>query len=372
MNLMLSKELHSPHVRALAERLLTDIRHRGLTVGDRYLTTEEVGQTLGVGKAAASKAMRHLAQRQILISRQRSGTFIGPGVHKHRRSQVRTIYVLLPAGNVAASHWSYNLFIQGIQKAISSINVQFTFVPEIDSVAYVGELLESSRSAGQLAGVVAISCPPDVYRYLADLGVSAVVYGSLYAHSADLPIASVDMDAREAGRLLTQYLLDHGHRRMALLMAGGGRPGDNAFFDGISAALTGAALPHNALVQRLVPNSIEALQATARDLFEDSGHPTGIITHGSEQALAVVSVASDLGLAVPDDVEIVFDHEDQTMPRIDVTPYPHVLPKLPFVDIAETIGKMLKEMSDGGAKRARRVLIPVELHGPERNVFKIA
>ena len=46
----------------LAERLVADIRHRGLAVGDRYLTAEEVCRVLGVGKTAATKAMRHLAE----------------------------------------------------------------------------------------------------------------------------------------------------------------------------------------------------------------------------------------------------------------------------------------------------------------------
>ena len=84
-------------LRRVAERLVTDIRHRGLTVGDRYLTTVEVGQSLGVGKDAASKVMRHLAEQQILISRRRSGTFIGPA-STNRHSKVKTVYVLVSRG----------------------------------------------------------------------------------------------------------------------------------------------------------------------------------------------------------------------------------------------------------------------------------
>ena len=39
----------------------------------------------------AAKAMRSLAERGILVSRQRSGTFIGPDVEKRRHSKVQTI-----------------------------------------------------------------------------------------------------------------------------------------------------------------------------------------------------------------------------------------------------------------------------------------
>jgi DNA-binding LacI/PurR family transcriptional regulator len=362
MNNMLTQETQSPHVKALAERLVADIRRRGLGVGDRYLTTEEVSRSLGVGKAVAGKAMRHLAEREILISRQRSGTFIGPGVDPQRHSKLRTIFVLLPAGDATATHWSFHPFIIGIRKAIPDINVQFTFVPDVDAVPYVQELINTARSVGQFGGVVSVSCAPQVYRYLAELHVPAVVYGSLY--SAELPITSVDVDSRTSGQLLTQYLIDRGHRRMAFVMAGGGRPGDNAFFDGISEALAASGLPHNALIQRLVRSDIEALRATARELLEDPGRPTAIITRGSIQVDLIASVAKELALAVPDDLEIVFDHEDQTLPRIDMSMYPHVEPQMSFVEIAETIGNIVKEMSEGIVGSPRRVMIPVAFHEP--------
>lgn len=364
---MLSKELHSPHIKVLAERLMNDIRYRGLSVGDRYLTTDEVSRSLGVGKAAAGKAMRSLAERGILVSRQRSGTFIGPGIGIHRQSKVQTIHVLLPEENLAATHWSYQPFIAGIRRAIPGINVQFTFVPETDSVPYVRELIDGARAAGQFAGVVAVTCPLQVYRYLAETGVPAVVYGSL--DSPELNLASVDEDAHESGRLLAQYLIERGHCRLALLTATGGRPGDNAFFDGISEALTAAGLPHNALMQRLTRGDLDALQVAASELFRQPNRPTAVITRGILQADAVASAAAQSGLTVPDQLEIVFDHEDQTTPQIDMAAYPRVLPKLSFVEIAATIGNVLKEMSSNVAKPAPHIIVPVELHLPEREVI---
>jgi DNA-binding LacI/PurR family transcriptional regulator len=365
MRRMLTEELPLPHISALADKVVTDIRNRGLAVGDRYLTTSEVGRMLGVQKAMANKAMRHLAEQGVLISRKRAGTFIGPGLKRHKRSKVRTVYVLLPAGDPSATHWAFQPFIAGIRSAMPEINVQFTFVPENDPLGYIEELIGGQRALGQFAGVVAVSCSPEVYRYLAELREPAVVYGSLY--SADLPIASVDLDNRQSGRLLTQYLVDRGHRRMAVLITGAGMPGHNAFMDGICDVLTTAGLAPNALIHRLIRNDLQALQATARELLEGSDRPAAVITRGSVQARSVAAVAASLGLVVPRDLEIVFDHEDQTKPSADATPYPRVQPTLPFVDIAAMIGEVLKEVSEGGSSPPKRVLIPVELHNPEQS-----
>jgi DNA-binding LacI/PurR family transcriptional regulator len=360
---MLTQKDHLPHVNALAERLVTDIHHRGLSVGDRYLTTAEVSRMLGVRKSVAGQAIRQLAERDILVPKQRSGTFVGPGLQKQKRSKVRTVHVLLPAGDPSATHWAFQPFIEGIRREMADINAQFTFVPENGPVEYVRELIDGSRASCQYAGVVAVSCPAEVYRYLADLRLPAVVSGSLY--SEELALGSVDSDNMECGRLLTQYLIDRGHRRIALLMTGGGRPGDNSFLDGITDAMSQAGLAPNALIQRFVRNDLQALQAMAKGVLEKTDHPTAIITRGSYQAEAMASVASSLGLNVPDGVEVVFDHQDETTPRVDVTSYPRVEPTLSFIEIAATFGKILNAMSEGISSPPPRVVVPVQLHIPE-------
>ena len=309
---MSDTQVHHPHVNALAERLVADIRHRGLAVGDRYLTTAAVTRMLGVRTSVAVKAIRHLAEREILIPMQRSGTFVGPGLGKRRDSKVQTIFVLLPGGDPSASHWSYQPFIAGIRSEIPDVNVQFTFVPENDPVAYVRELVEGAQSLGQFAGVIAVSCPAEVYTFLAELRVPTVVFGSL--HSSHLPITSVDWDSFENGRLLTQYLVDRGHRRIALLLAMAGRPGDNDFLDGICDVLTTSELPPSALIHRLSRSHLDGLRAMTRELMERPDRPTAVITRGSYAVEAAVAIVSSLGLRVPDDLEIVFDHANETTP----------------------------------------------------------
>lgn len=360
---MLTKQLNLPHISALAEKVVTDIRHRGLAVGDRYLTTAEVGRMLGVQKAMANKAMRHLAEQGVLISRQRAGTFVGPGLKQHKRSKVRNVYVLLADGDPSTTNWAYRSFIEGFRRAIPDINVQFTFVPDNDPVGYIAELIEGQRALGQFAGSVAVSCSPEVYRYLSELREPAVVHGSLY--SSELPIASVDLDNRQSGQLLSQYLVDRGHHRIAVLMTGAGLPGHNTFIDGICDVLATSGLPANALMHRLFRNDLQALQSAAKELLEGPSSPTAVITRGSIQAQVIASVAMGLGLVVPGNLEIVFDHEDQTAPHVNMASYPRVEPQMSFVDIAAKIGAVLKEVSEGASFPPKRVLIPVEFHRPD-------
>ncbi len=318
---------------------------------------------LGVRKSLAGKALRHLAERQILIVRPRSGTFIGEGMKKNGRSIVQTVIVLLPSEDPVNSHWSTQPFITGIRNEFPEVNVQFAYVPDNNPVPYVRELIEDLQSLGHFAGVVSVSCPPEVYRFLAELHVPALVYGSLY--SSELPIASVDLDNFESGRLLTQYLINRGHRRLALVMTGGGRPGNNLFLDGIGEMLNTAGLGHGRLLHRLVPNDIESLRVTVKNLLvEQADRPTAIITRGCVQGHTVASAASELGFTIPDDLEIVFDHVEETTPHIDVSPYPRIESKSSFAEIAAIMGRILKEMSDGIPSSPKRVVLPVEFIEP--------
>ena len=361
-------EVHPPHVRALAEKLLRDINQRGLGVGDRYLTTDVVSRMLGVRKAVAGKAMRHLAERHVLITKPRGGTFIGPGLEQQPRqiSKVRTVFILLPAGDPGGTHWACQPFVAGIRRAISDVNVQFTFVPEHDPLPYLRDLVDGARAAGQLAGIVAVSCSPEVYRYLVEQRLPAVVHGTLY--SSDLLIASVDIDGRQSGRLLTEYLVSRGHRRMAVLTTSAGWAGDNYFLDGIGEAFDAAGLPFSALIQRAVRSDLKAFRAIAKELLQRTDRPTAIMTRGGMvQVAALASVASNLGLVVPDDVEIVFDHENQISERAEdafpaIASYSRAQPSMSFEEIAMMIGNMLTEIGHQLPLSPKHVVIPVELY----------
>lgn len=359
---MMEHRIQSAHLNVLTDKLVADIERRGLCPGERYLTTDEVSRMLGVRKAVANRAMQCLAEKEILVRRQRSGTFIGPSFVKPVRSQVQVVHVLLPKDDICAQNWSMNPFVRGIRSEFPDVNVQFSYVPAMDGVSYVGELLDASRRAGQLAGVVPVTCAPEVYRFLGEQDVPTVVYGSLY--TAQDTIHSVDIDNRESGGLLMQYAVDRGHRRIALLLAGDQRPGDNDFFDGVSHVAAEAKLPHTALIQRFLPRDLDSFKTVVGGLLDMPERPTACITRLGMFGHAIEEVAAERGLTVPDDLEIVLDNEGQIEDVVNVARFPRVEPKLSFSGIAGVIGKRLKQLFEGEPLEPEHIKIPVVFHQP--------
>lgn len=351
----------SSNLSVVARRLEGDIRSRGLQSGDRYLSVTDAASLLGVSPATAHRAMDLLVRKQLLVRQQGRGTFVGGGIGETRPSRVRTIHILLFEGLEAATSVRIDIMMSAVREAISGVTVQFTVMPDYGSVDYLRELLHPSLDAGHLAGVIPISCSREVYRFLEQLGVPMVVLGSLYPDQHHLP--SVDSDYYQAGYLLADHMVRAGHRQMALLVAAEGRPGDHAFYDGVSDALTRAQLPHNALSMRIYPRDPDAFRAQIRQLLQTSDRPTGFICSIDTFVPHVLAVARDLGLRVPEDLDVAYYGRPGSG---DIERFAHVQTQIPFVGIAQTLAEMLNQLCDGKKLDQTRVVIPVTLCEPDR------
>ena len=363
---MLKHESHPPQVKSLASKVVSDIHSRNLTQGDRYLTTEEVAQMLGIRKAAANKTLRYLAEHKILVRKQRSGTLIGPGLPPKTQSRIRTVLVFLREDSLVARSWAFDPFVKGIRNEMKDVNVQFNFIPKADSVANVQELIDAAQATGHFAGIVAISCPPEVYRYLADRHLPTVVLGSLF--DRELGLVSADVDNRHSGRLLAQYLIERGHRRIALLLPTLGQPGANDFFEGIDEVLAEAQMPHGTLTLRLVNHDLETVKAMVRGLLAMPNRPSALITRTPLFINTAISILSEMGMRVPQDIEIVCDNVGQTSMKVDLSQYTHVSSTMSFSEIAATLGHLLQRMLDGIFSEERQIVFPMELHVAGLNV----
>jgi LacI family transcriptional regulator len=243
---------------------------------------------------------------------------------------------------------------------LSDVNIQLCFLPINDQVEYLDELIASAKTAGEVAGVVPISCSREVYRILADANLPMVIHGTAYSDQEGIP--SVDVDNREAGRLLTEYLVRRGHRRMALLCVTDQLPGDNLFFDGTSEALTAARLPHNALIVRSIPRDPETFALEIQRLFEADDPPTALIARTPALGLEA-RAAVEHGGELRGKVDVVC-YAHRPMPKA-VFPSAQVVPRTPFLENVKQIGRMLDLQAHRLPLETKRVVIPVDLRIPD-------
>jgi len=90
------------------------------------------------------------------LRRRKLGTFVGPGATISSPSKVRSVYVLVPEDDSIDGP----CLSKGLCRQSGATNVNLGFIPEVDGVAYVKELLQSDLDNGQLIGVIATGAVP--------------------------------------------------------------------------------------------------------------------------------------------------------------------------------------------------------------------
>jgi DNA-binding LacI/PurR family transcriptional regulator len=360
----------SATLKSFAERLERDIRNRGLLPGHRYLTGEESARLLGTSVATANRALRILAENQVVVRQRSTGTIIGPAVATDRPAlDLHTVSILVPASERSCRSFRTDPLIETLTAEMSDVaDVRISYVPAEGDLEFVRSLIEETVGAGRLAGVVAVSCSFEVYQYLGDLGCPFVIGGSLYPGQS---YPSVGTDERLAGKLLAAYLIEQGHRRLAFFTNSEFRPGDYHFHDGVSEALTEAGLPHNSMLLRAPGPSPAVLRAQVNELLEMCGPPTSFMVRVARWAEDVAEVVRARGMRVPQDVEIVYhDHDWSPAIKLQCT---HVRPTLPHEEVMQLLGKMLVQVRSGAPLGEPSVMVPFELlrvAPPKQHGFK--
>ena len=125
--------------------------------------------------------------------------------------------------------------------------------------------------------------------------------------SSSLP--TVDSDNLSGAVLATEHLLELGHRRIGFLA---GRPDlESARLRerGYRTALKKAGIKIDSSLIRIGGYQVDTAEEAARQMLEPDDRPTAIFAANDVSALATISVAGSLGLAVPDGLSVIgFDN----------------------------------------------------------------
>jgi DNA-binding LacI/PurR family transcriptional regulator len=341
----------------LAKRLEEDIRARGLRSGEPYLTTAQAGRQLGISKAMAYRAMKILVARQVLVSHPGRGTFVGPQAGGKPVERPLCIGILSMQDLLLSSEQSTYGWLTGLVTTLPGYSIRFDFLQPPDAETQSLRLLDQGLADGSLSAVIMLGCPRAVQEQVLSRGMPAVVLGTDYSSTRQLP--SVDADQFDIGRLAAQYLLKRGHWRIGLLMREMWFPGDRRMYEGVGRALDEAGLGHDSLVLRNLSVDADALAADLRRLFEAEDRPTGCVCRMPLFAQAALGVAESLGLAAPDDLEIVSDSLNrQTAAHLGVS---SVCMKVGVNEQVAIAGRMLAELLEGRQPDPLHVVLPVEL-----------
>ena len=333
----------------LAALLMRDIEERGLQPGDRYLNGPEVAEKYGVTVITANRALQSLAERAVVERRQRAGTFISkqysPGGES---SELQRVHLLMPATYFRAARTTIEQAIAGIHAELPDCHIQLTFVPVSGEVAFARKLVQQAKSNGATEGAVLYVSSGELQQFFRESGFPAVAFGSVFPEAEQLPW--VDRDQRQIGELLSQFLLQEGHRNLAVLMRERWGFGDNLLLDGLQGVLAAANAGATFRVRNL-PTVPEAGLAMLRLLLQGEEAPTALICRSERLALLAAQVAAEFKLKMPRQLRIVVA---EAVPQ-----FPCVEPTVSQEEQGAFVGRMLKQMASGKRPDPDHLRVPV-------------
>lgn len=176
----------------------------------------------------------------------------------------------------------------------------------------------------------------------------------------DRPTSCVMTDSVAAGRIMTEHLLQHGHRRIAFI---GGRRAYSIGDDlerGYKAALVAAGVSvEDSLIRRSGLVSQKDGHDLMLELLQDANErPSGVITHDDLMAVGACEAASELGLSVPEDLAVV-GHDDHPVAQTHSPPLTTM--RTSEVGYGRAAAKLVLDLVLGQRVGTHQVLVPQEL-----------
>jgi len=348
----------TPKYLDLAQKVLLDIANRGLKPGDLLGTEIELIERHHLSRATVRQALAVL-ERDGYVSRKRArGTFVGNLIDPASKTHLLRGTVLVICSNEQTAHlhedFAFATVLRLIERSLAKkgFSVQILGVGENppDDQARLQRLLEQ----GHIDGICAIGTCFEPYRSMVMdkfLVVSSCSFSPLTA-------PWVGQDIRAVSRECVKYLIDRGHRQIAMVC---GSTIDQAAFAifaaGYREAFAEASLPLNRqLLCQAYPG--EPLMQLFGELINGPSKPTAIFAENWRVCQAMLAAANHLGLKIPDDISLVgYGQNVQHLSApVAITSY------VPEAEgIGEGLANILTSFADGNPIPKEPVFIPGRL-----------
>lgn len=305
--------------RQIYETVRTQIDSGQLEIGERLGTEKELAQAHGVSTITVKRALDLLRDEGLVERVPRRGTFVKartPSANAALKRSKPTIGCVvtnfddtfgtpLLGGLVDSAAQTANLIIR---RSLGQPQLEETLIKDFIDDGVQGIILEPTSSQW---------VAPSVLELITRQFPIVVLDRSL----AGIPISTVASDNVEAGRALTQHLLELGHQRIGWVTSAGQVSTLQERYEGFvhAHAANGVTHSHDAIfdkVEATIPSTTTQLQdevAALRSWVKQYPHITAFVAGEYNIALLLKEALSQAGLSVPDNKSVAcFDHPDIT------------------------------------------------------------
>jgi LacI family transcriptional regulator len=215
----------------------------------------------------------------------------------------------------------------------------------------------SMLQSKQVDGLILAPAQTD-RRDIAFLQQAGIPFVLLLRYFPDLSTDFVVVDNVKAGRLMTEHLLERGHRRVGHVAGPAHMSSSVGRLDGYRQALAAANVPYDENLVRRAAFTMEGGYQAALELLGQPERPTAIFAATDMQAVGVFKAAKELGLRVPDDLALAGGDDIELAEYLEV---PLTSFKQPVDEIGAQIITILLARINGDREGVKQVVLQPQL-----------
>ena len=322
---------------------------------DRFLSEKELCEIHGVSRQTVRQALNCLESENIITRLRGSGTFVKDGVVKAPVQDMRI--------GVISTYFSDYIFPQivtGIESVLNDSNIGMQLTITHNQVYEEAKALKSLIANGVQGLIVepsksALPNPnTELYQEIRNSRIPLVFFNAKYPWS-DYPYVAMDDEA--AGKIVTDYLFDCGHKRIFGMFALDDIQGHKRY-----GGFMKSCIEHNV---RTAEKDVLWFATAERNaiflyaqlkLLEMLHQSTAVVCYNDKLAINLLRFCRQQGIRVPEDISIVGidDSKYSSICEVPLTTVRH-----PHQILGEAAAKMLiEQMNSASLRQEDTIFVP--------------
>jgi len=241
--------------------------------------------------------------------------------------------------------------VEGMTPVLNKHRVQLVIQPLRLNQANYLELVRED----ELEGVILFNTHDndDGLRILVDAQIPTVVIGSII----EGPLLQVDIDNTYAAKMIVEYLIELGHKRIAaILHANPVYYAAQLRLDGYQQALEEAGLTYREDLVRIADFSEKSGFESMEELLQVNPPPTAVFASNDTVAYGAIQAIRQAGLVIPGDISISGFDDDHLSRYLNP---PLTTMSVPAGGLGGTAARLLIDMLDGEPPPGNsRIILP--------------
>ena len=326
-----------------------------LQPNDRFLSEKELCEIHGVSRQTVRQALNCLENENVICRLRGSGTFVKGGVMK---APVRDMRI-----GVISTYFSDYIFPQivtGIESVLNDSGIGMQLSITHNQVYEEAQALRTMISNGVQGLIVepsksALPNPnTELYQEIRNNRIPLVFFNAKYPW-ADFPYVAMDDEA--AGKIVTDYLFECGHKKISGIFALDDIQGHKRYGGFMKSCIEHDIRTAEKDVMWFATAERSAIFLYAQSkLLEMLHHSTAVVCYNDKLAINLLRFCRQHEISVPDDVSIVGIDDSKYSSICDV---PLTTVRHPHQVLGETAAKMLiEQMNSNKEQQDDTIFVP--------------